>query len=129
MALDITGIGSVAEFFGKLVDKIFPDANQAAAAKAAYLQAEQSGALQTVLAQLEINKVEAASTSWFVAGWRPFVGWVCGFGLCYQFLFFPMFSKVLQITPLDASALTALLTGMLGFGALRTVEKYNEVAR
>ena len=37
-----------------------------------------------VLAQIEVNKVEASSGSLFVAGWRPFVGWIGGVGLAYS---------------------------------------------
>lgn len=124
---DLTGIGSVADLFGKIADKIFPDATAAAAAKAAYQQAEQSGELQTVLAQLDIDKAEAGG-NWFTAGWRPFVGWVCGFGLAYQFLFFPLFSHLLNIVALDVSQLMQLLLGMLGMAVLRSQDKKAGVA-
>lgn len=41
------------------------------------------------MGQIEINKIEAASTNWFVAGWRPFIGWVSGFGVMWTFVLGP----------------------------------------
>jgi hypothetical protein len=85
-------------------------------------------------AQTDVNKVEAASSSMFVAGWRPFIGWVCGTGLLVQFLINPLFTWVaalfhrLFVFPsLDLGTLTTLLFGMLGLGAMRTYEKVNGV--
>jgi len=85
MGLDITGLGSLFDFGAKLIDKIFPDKTQAERAKAALALAQQQGQLQeeqaawdNARAQLDVNKQEAASSSLFVAGWRPFIGWVCG---------------------------------------------------
>ena len=34
--------------------------------------------------QLDVNKVEAAHKSLFVAGWRPSIGWCCSLGLLYH---------------------------------------------
>lgn len=86
--------------------------------------------------QLEINKVEAASTNWFVAGWRPYVGWICGTGLAYQFLFMPIANGLSiafihsQVFPaIDMSSLITCLGGLLGLGSLRTFEKYTGVNR
>src|SRR5210317_870353 len=39
--------------------------------------------------QAEINKIEASHRTLFVAGWRPFIGWVCGIGLANTFLINP----------------------------------------
>src|SRR4051812_35840191 len=71
---------------GQIIDRILPDPTKAAEAKLELAKLEMSGDLQTILAQLEINKVEAASTSIFVAGWRPFIGWVCGSSLAYNYM-------------------------------------------
>ena len=43
-------------------------------------------AQQPTLVQGEINKIEAAHKSVFVVGWRPFIGWVCGLALFYNFI-------------------------------------------
>jgi hypothetical protein len=33
----------------------------------------------------ETNIAEAQHRTLFVAGWRPFIGWVSGLALCYTF--------------------------------------------
>ena len=86
-------------------------------------------------AQLEVNKVEAGSTSLFVSGWRPFVGWTCGVALCYHFILQPFLTFLLfafgyQITlpTFDMGTLTTILMGMLGLGGLRSYEKVKRAA-
>ena len=86
-------------------------------------------------AQIEVNKVEAGSTSLFVSGWRPFVGWTCGVALCYHFILQPFLTFLLfafgyQITlpTFDMGTLTTILMGMLGLGGLRSYEKVKRSA-
>lgn len=86
--------------------------------------------------QLEINKIEAAHTNWFVAGWRPAAGWACVCGMTYQFLFRPIVQSVVTIwipsynmVMLDLDTLMTMLFGMLGLGAYRAYEKSHDVAR
>jgi|TARA_B100001939_G_scaffold80787_1_gene68597 hypothetical protein len=86
-------------------------------------------------AQIEVNKVEAGSSSLFVSGWRPFVGWTCGVALCYHFVLQPFLMFILSSTgnPMelpvfDMSTLTTVLMGMLGLGGLRTYEKVKRSA-
>ncbi len=82
-------------------------------------------------AQLEVNKVEAKHNSIFVAGWRPFIGWVCGLAFGWHFIGQPVALFVValtgtQIPPLpefDMGTLLTVLGGMLGIGGLRTYEK------
>ena len=80
--------------------------------------------------QAETNKVEAASTRLFVAGWRPFVGWICGMALAFKFIGGPLLYVVAQsaghpihLPEIDTGELWVLLAGMLGLSGLRTVEK------
>jgi hypothetical protein len=80
--------------------------------------------------QLEVNKVEAASKSMFVAGWRPAVGWVCVLGMASNYILIPFanFGLALAasdiVVPLiDTSTMMPVLMGMLGLGAMRSVEK------
>lgn len=90
---------------------------------------------EQLLAQTEVNKVEAASQHWFVAGWRPAVGWVGATGLAYSFVFAPLMSWVAKVfggytgefPALETDQLMVLLTGMLGFGAYRTFERVRGV--
>jgi hypothetical protein len=109
---------------GKLIDRLWPDPAQRDAAKLELLKLQQSGELAGITGQVEINKIEAANASIFVAGWRPFIGWICGAGLGYQFLVYPILvAFVPKIAQLDMGTLLTLLAGMLGLGALRTTEK------
>ena len=81
--------------------------------------------------QTQINELEAGNGSIFVSGWRPFVGWVCGVGVGFNFVLRPIFNYVLLVfypdvpimESLSMAQLIPLLTGMLGFGAIRTYEK------
>jgi len=91
-------------------------------------------------AQLDVNKVEAAHKSIFVAGWRPFIGWVCGMGIFWSFLGAPMaewmvvFFKpenlaLAELPKIQVGQLMQLVLAMLGMGGLRTFEKMKGVAR
>jgi len=80
-------------------------------------------------AQLEVNKVEAAHKNLFVAGWRPAVGWSCCFALVYSTILSPILGIWFTVPPVDSSLLTTVLMGMLGLGAMRTVEKAKGVQR
>ena len=128
-------LGSVFELGGKIIDRLFPDPAQKAAAELELLKLTQAGDLQTVLAQLEINAKEAQHSSVFVAGWRPFVGWSCGVGLVYATVGHNILAwiAVLQGWPepptVDADLLIYTLGGLLGIGGLRTLEKVKGVAR
>ena len=77
MGRDLTGVGAVADLATTVIDKIWPN-------KSEQEKAELAAAVQVVQGQLEINKEEAKSPSFFVAGWRPFVGWVCGSGCAWN---------------------------------------------
>ncbi|MCE2482986.1 MAG: hypothetical protein J4F33_08915 [Alphaproteobacteria bacterium] len=90
------------------------------------------------LAQAEINKIEAAHRSVFVAGWRPFIGWVCGAALAWHFILFDVavwvtvnfFPEVTEIPKLTGTeTLATVLLSLLGLGAFRTVEKLQGRAR
>lgn len=84
---------------------------------------------QEVLAQLEINKVEASHGSIFVAGWRPFVGWVAGVGLAAQVAIFPLLDRIFKWQmSFDTELLILTLGGMLGIGGMRTFEKVRGVS-
>ena len=142
--MDITGLGSIFDFGSKIIDKIFPDKTVAEQAKLEMFKLQQAGELQSIQnefelmkKQIEVNAVEAASTNLFVSGWRPFVGWVCGFAFAYNYVFMPFLVWIaLWIDPkgapempiLDMGELTTLLFGMLGLCAMRTYEKKNQVA-
>ena len=86
------------------------------------------------MGQIEINKAEATNPNWFVAGWRPFIGWVGGMALFYTFILSPLIQwgcKLygLDIVPpvLDTSMLFNLVLAMLGLGGMRTFEKLKNI--
>jgi hypothetical protein len=80
-------------------------------------------------AQIEVNKIEAAHKSLFVAGWRPALGWICGFALLYSTIISPILGIWFTVPVVDTSLLTTVLMGMLGLGAMRTFEKTKGVSR
>ena len=84
------------------------------------------------LGQMDVNKAEAAHRTVFVAGWRPFIGWVCGTGMAFNYLIAPIANATLsiwlgaaaaQIEPLSLGEMLPVLGGMLGLGGLRSWEK------
>lgn len=86
--------------------------------------------------QIAINKAEATSSSLFVSGWRPFIGWICGFSLLYHYIINRLIEWVITLTSVgvippsfDLGDLILILGGLLGLGGLRTIEKRNGVAR
>lgn len=119
------------EAFGRL----FPDPAQRDKAMADFFSKLQ----QADLSQLEVNKAEAATGSLFIAGWRPFIGWVGGSAIAWQFLLKPMFlafagfmpetftTAVLNAPTMDSN-MWELVTAMLGIGAMRSYEKLKGVA-
>ena len=126
-----------------LIDKVIPDANAAAAAKlkAMELQSSKEGAeleaaTRLALAQIDVNKADAAGTSIMQRNWRPFIGWVCGAALAWDTLAKPVMLTVwamaghaAPILPtLADNQLYGLLFGLLGLGAMRTVEKVKGAA-
>lgn len=78
----------------------------------------------------EVNAAEARHRSIFVAGWRPFIGWVCGIAFAYHYILLPFgksiaaYNGVEVIWPeLETNQLFTVLMGMLGLGTLRTIDK------
>ena len=135
MALD--PISAVLDIGGKLIDRLWPDPLQAASAKLELLKMQQNGDLAQMVAQTDINKVEAASSNLFIAGWRPFIGWGCGFAFLYSALFEPfarfvstvVFSYQGNFPVIDTTLTMQILLGMLGMGALRSFDKKNGTAQ
>lgn len=125
---DLTGVGAVADLASTVINKIWPDKSEAE-------KQQLAAAVMVVQGQLDINKVEAASPSVFVAGWRPFIGWVCGAACAWNWIGISVVSTLLDISnhpivlkPADVSEMMPVLLGMLGLGALRTYEKVKGAA-
>ncbi len=112
-----------------LLDKFIEDKDQKNALAHEISTMAERHAQDLAKGQLEVNKVEAASKSLFVAGWRPAVGWSCCFALVYSTILSPILSIWFTVPPVDSSLLTTVLMGMLGLGAMRSAEKIKNVAR
>lgn len=121
-----------------LIDRLFPDPAAKAAAQLEFLKMQNAGELahlaaETDLAklQVQVNLEEAKSANWFVAGWRPFIGWTCGCGLAYVSIIEPLARFAAQVwfhytgsfPVIDTTITMQVLLGMLGLAAARTVEK------
>jgi hypothetical protein len=143
--MDLIGIGSIIEGVGKVADSLITTDKERLemALEERRLDLEEKRIDQTTdLAQVDVNKIEAASSSLFVSGWRPAVGWVGVLGLAYQFLGYPLmqwgwsFGQGIEIIPagltappnLEVEQLMTLLAGLLGFGGMRSFEKHKGVA-
>ena len=119
-----------------LLDKFIEDKDQKAQLAHDIATMAEKHAHEVVQAQLEINKAEAEHPSLFVSGWRPAVGWVCVIGMAGNFITIPFTNMILEIAGYDVSlplidmeTLLPVLLGMLGLGAMRTVEKVKQVER
>jgi hypothetical protein len=133
MALD--PVTALFEVGSKVLDRVLPDPAQQAAAKLELMKLQQNGELAQITGQMEINKAEAASSSIFVSGWRPSVGWVCSAGFAVQFVIGPLAEwgaalagHPVKFPQMDTGTMMPLLLGMLGLGGMRTAEKIQGVA-
>ncbi len=119
-----------------LLDKFIPDKTEKMKIAHDLATMAEKHAHELAKGQLEVNKVEAAHKSLFVAGWRPYVGWVCGGAFTLHFIIKPILDYVLilfNIDPpdidFDIKTLMTVLGGLLGLGGMRTYEKMKGVAR
>ena len=120
----------------QLLDKFIEDKDQKMALAHEISTMAERHAQELAKGQIEVNKMEAASSNMFVAGWRPAVGWICALGFLSNFILIPMANFVLslasidvQIGMIDTTQMMPVLMGMLGLGTLRTVEKVRKVSR
>jgi hypothetical protein len=120
-----------------LLDKFVEDKDQKARLAHEIATMAEKQAHEAALAQIEVNKAEAASGSVFKGGWRPFIGWTCGTAFAYHFVLQPLlifvlvsFGKPVPALPdFDMGALMTVLGGMLGLGGLRTFEKMKGISK
>jgi hypothetical protein len=120
-----------------LLDKFVEDKDQKAKLAHEISTMADRHAQDLALAQIEVNKAEAASNSVWKGGWRPFVGWVCGTAFAYHFVIQPLAIFVVaaygmeipELPEFDMGQLMTVLMGMLGLGGLRSFEKTKGVAK
>jgi len=128
MAIVADPVTAVADLAKTVVQTIWPD-------KTDIEKAQLAASLALIQGQLDINKAEAASTSTFVSGARPFIMWVCGVACAWNWVGLSVakfacayFNHPLALSPADMSEMMPLLMGMLGLGAMRSFEKVRGVA-
>lgn len=114
------------------LDKLFTSDEEREKAKLAMLMEMQ----KPHLIQAMTNLHGAQHPNWFVAGWRPAIGWVCALGFFYTFLILPFAAMIAHFADLptdlpnlDTGALTTMTLTLLGMGGLRTFEKMKGVGR
>jgi hypothetical protein len=120
-----------------VIGRFLPEDKEAKAKAEREIEAQLTTHLAKIdLAQLDINKTEAAHRSIFVAGWRPFIGWSCGVALSWTYVVMPIAQFVLAQTghlvdlpAMNMSEMMPVLMGMLGLGGLRSFEKYKKVSK
>ena len=133
--LDFLGLGESAgnavakpvEAVGGVLDKLFTSDDE----RLTHAEAMERLQQQPHLAQIALNTTEAQHRSVFVAGWRPFIGWVCGIGLAWHFYGRDLAvwgcevfgSPVSPPQLVGTGDLLTLTVSLLGLGAIRTVEK------
>lgn len=122
----------------KVIDKLIPDNEKKSQAQIEILKLTQESeskqldaAVQLSNNQTEINKIDAASESFYKSGWRSSCGWICAFGLFYNYIFQPiapaifliLTNKIVTFPQIDVESIMALLLPLLGLASLRTYEK------
>ncbi len=127
-------LAPVFEIGKTLLDRFVPDPAAKQAAEMELVRMAAGGELKQVIAQLEINAREATHASIFVAGWRPAFGWCGAAGFLYATIGQPVLAWVGSIRgwpappELNLDLLWVVVTGLLGIGGLRSVEKIKGVA-
>lgn len=142
----ITPWGTVASLAENVIDKIWPspeDKSKRDEAKAKLIEAQQKGELKQLendfelaKAQIEVNKTEAASDHWFVASWRPAIGWSCAIIFLSSMFLIPLarfvlaaFGIIVDLPQPDMSQMMPVLLGMLGLGGMRSYDKKNGTSK
>lgn len=136
--MNLFGIGTVIDSVGKIASDLITTDKERLELELRAKELDQA----LDLAQIEVNKAEASSSSVFVAGWRPAIGWIGAAALAYQFLLYPLMlwlwmylqgtgwiPKELNPPPvLKADELWVILSGILGIAGMRSFEKTKGVA-
>lgn len=137
--MNLLGIGTVIESVGKIAGDLITTDKERLELELRAKELDQA----LDLGQIGVNTTEAQHPSVFVAGWRPYVGWVCGGALTYQFILYPLMVWAWRMAQafghlppgiepppmLDTDALWVILSGMLGIAGMRSYEKFRGVAR
>jgi len=132
----LSGLSALIGPISALLDKFIPDKDLREKLSHDIATMAEKHTQEQVMAQIEVNKVEAAHRNMFVAGWRPAIGWICALGMAGNFLVIPFVNMGLELTGTDVlipmiqlAEMMPVLMGMLGLGAMRSFEKAKGVSR
>jgi hypothetical protein len=127
----------IGEAIDTAADRLIPDLHANKKFKLEMKKTIVEASVAGAMAQAEINKIEAEHPSVFVAGWRPFLGWVCCGAFGYNFVVYPFlvylsaaFLPDMTSPPMvELGPLMVILTGMLGLTGMRTMEGLEDKKR
>ena len=132
----LSGLSALIGPISALLDKVIPDKDLREKLSHDIATMAEKHTQQQVMAQIEVNKVEAAHRNMFVAGWRPAIGWICALGMAGNFLIIPFVNMGLELAGTDVlipmiqlAEMMPVLMGMLGLGAMRSFEEAKGVSR
>lgn len=131
--MPIDPISAVSDVVGKVIDRVWPDPAQAAAAKLQLLQLQQTGELAQITGQMAINQAEATSTD-PLQHWRGGMGWVCVSGYAWNFVLRPLLiagtaiaGHPVVLPEMDITQLSTITLGMLGLGVMHMTQQIKGV--
>lgn len=131
--LVVPAIGGIIETVGKVADDLFTSDKERMQADNESYKAE----TERLGTQTKINEIEAKSEDWFARRWRPAIGWVGVMAMAYQFVIYPFLVwgwsamqaagwvsiGLLPPPQLETDSLWVILTGILGIGTMRSMDK------
>lgn len=137
--MNLLGVGSIIEAVGSVADSLVTSDEERMQMEIEQrrLDLEEKRIEQALnIEQISVNREEAKSASVFVSGWRPFIGWACGFAFLYIGILEPIArfaAKVLydyagEFPEIDPTITMQVLFGLLGLAGMRTYEKSKNVA-
>jgi len=117
--------------------RFLPEDKEKRAAAEREIEAKLTESLANIdLANLKINEADAKSGNWFQSGWRPFIGWSCGFALAYTYVMQPILTfglaqagYLIDLPAVNLGEMMPVLMGLLGLGGLRTFEKVKGISK
>jgi len=128
---------SLLPIVGDVISRFLPEDKEARAEAQREIETRLAEHVAKIdVAQIEVNKAEGQHRSIFVAGWRPFIGWTCGFALAYTYVIQPILvfwlaqtGHLVTLPQVDMSLMMPVLLGMLGLGGMRSFEKFKGVSK
>jgi hypothetical protein len=121
----------------EVLDEVIPDRDAADQARQNIEAKLVEAMMATNVAQIETNTAEAQSRHWFVASWRPAIGWSCAIGVFWMAVGAPLIQffaamggvEMGEVPTVPEDMILELTFAMLGMAGLRTFEKLRGVTQ